>query len=109
MEREVSGDSEEQASAFSVQQKFELAWLQVRMCWQSGGKTRLNQEKKDAVITLVQHYSEHFASPYVAASRGYVQDIIEPRSTRQYLIDALETLDGKRVQRPNRKHGNIPL
>jgi acetyl-CoA carboxylase carboxyltransferase component len=58
---------------------------------------------------LVQHYSEHFASPYVAASRGYVQDIIEPRQTRQNLIDALETLDGKRVQRPSRKHGNIPL
>jgi len=58
MEREVSGDSEEQASAFSVDQKFELAWLQVRMCWQSGGKTRLDQEKKDAVFTLIQHYSE---------------------------------------------------
>jgi len=58
---------------------------------------------------LVQHYTEHFASPYVAASRGYIQDIIEPRSTRQHLIDALETLDGKRVQRPSRKHGNIPL
>lgn len=58
---------------------------------------------------LVQHYSEHFASPYVAASRGYVQDIIQPRDTRSCLIDALETLDGKRVQRPSRKHGNIPL
>jgi acetyl-CoA/propionyl-CoA carboxylase carboxyl transferase subunit len=58
---------------------------------------------------LVSHYTEHFASPYVAASRGYVQDIIEPKETRRHLIDALETLDGKRVQRPARKHGNIPL
>ena len=39
----------------------------------------------------------------------YVQDIIEPKTTRAILIDALDTLDGKRVQRPNRKHGNIPL
>lgn len=66
-----------------------------------------NPEAKRA--ELVQHYTEHFASPYVAASRGYVQDIIDPRTTRATLIDALETLDGKRVQRPSRKHGNIPL
>lgn len=65
---------------------------------------------KPSAAELVQHYTEHFASPYVAASRGYVQDIIEPKTTRSILIDALETLDvRKRVQRPNRKHGNIPL
>lgn len=58
---------------------------------------------------LVQDYSDRFASPFVAASRGYIQDIIEPSKTRQTLIDALETLDGKRVQAPRRKHGNIPL
>ncbi len=58
MELEVSGKPEEQTSAFGVQQKFELAWLQVRMCWQSGGKTRLDQEKKDAIATLIRHYSE---------------------------------------------------
>ncbi len=58
---------------------------------------------------LVQDYSERFASPYVAASRGYIQDIIDPAETRQHLIDALETLEGKRVTRPSRKHGNIPL
>lgn len=58
---------------------------------------------------LVQDYTERFASPYVAASRGYLQDIIQPRATRTHLIDALETLEGKRVQRPSRKHGNIPL
>jgi acetyl-CoA carboxylase carboxyltransferase component len=58
---------------------------------------------------LVQDYTDRFASPFVAASRGYIQDIIEPKKTRETLIDALETLDGKRVQPPKRKHGNIPL
>ncbi|CAN0305780.1 unnamed protein product, partial [Phaeothamnion confervicola] len=58
---------------------------------------------------LVQDYSDRFASPYVAASRGYIQDIIQPAKTRQTLIEALETLEGKRVTRPQRKHGNIPL
>ena len=60
-------------------------------------------------LQLSQDYSERFASPYVAASRGYIQDIIEPRKTRQTLIEALETLAAKRVTTPSRKHGNIPL
>jgi propionyl-CoA carboxylase beta chain len=60
-------------------------------------------------VELGLDYSERFASPYVAASRGYIQDIILPRKTRQTLIEALETLAGKRVKTPSRKHGNIPL
>ena len=70
-------------------------------------KSATNVEERRAELTA--DYSERFASPYVAASRGYVQDVIEPRTTRATLIDALETLDGKRVTRPSRKHGNIPL
>ncbi|MBM3462379.1 MAG: acyl-CoA carboxylase subunit beta [Armatimonadetes bacterium] len=58
---------------------------------------------------LVREYSEKFASPYVAASRGYIDDIIHPENTRPRLIEALATLEGKRVERPPRKHGNIPL
>jgi propionyl-CoA carboxylase beta chain len=45
----------------------------------------------------------------VAAERGYVDDVIEPRRTRPVLIDALETTLTKREPRPRRKHGNIPL
>ncbi|MCA9795887.1 MAG: hypothetical protein KC910_28965, partial [Candidatus Eremiobacteraeota bacterium] len=48
-------------------------------------------------------------SPYVAASRGYLDDIIEPASTRTRLIEGLRTLEGKKVTTPARKHGNIPL
>lgn len=58
---------------------------------------------------LVDDYTARFASPYVAASRGYIDDIIEPAFTRQRLIEALATLRQKRVTLPARKHGNIPL
>jgi propionyl-CoA carboxylase beta chain len=58
---------------------------------------------------LIADYREQFANPYVAAERGYVDDVIEPRRTRSVLIDALETSRTKREPRPRRKHGNIPL
>jgi propionyl-CoA carboxylase beta chain len=58
---------------------------------------------------LIADYKEQFANPYVAAERGYVDDVIEPRRTRPVLIDALKTAITKRERRPPRKHGNIPL
>jgi len=54
-------------------------------------------------------FRAEFASPYKAAARGYLDDIIEPRETRPRLIRALSMLDTKREARPQRKHGNIPL
>ncbi len=58
---------------------------------------------------LVQSYREKFANPYVAAERGYLDDVIEPSDTREVLINYLESLKTKREARPPRKHGNIPL
>jgi propionyl-CoA carboxylase beta chain len=58
---------------------------------------------------LVARYVERFANPYVAAERGYLDDVIEPRETRPRLIAALRSLAGKRDTNPKRKHGNIPL
>src|SRR5437868_7331895 len=58
---------------------------------------------------LVKEYVERFANPYVAAARGYLDDVIEPRTTRPKLIAALRSLAGKRDTNPRRKHGNIPL
>lgn len=58
---------------------------------------------------LIEDYKRRFASPYVAASRGFLDDVIEPKETRRRLIDTLRTLRGKRVTKPARKHGNIPL
>jgi propionyl-CoA carboxylase beta chain len=58
---------------------------------------------------LVQEYRDTFANPYVAASWGYLDDVIEPNQTRPYLINALEMLQNKRDENPPKKHGNIPL
>jgi acetyl-CoA carboxylase carboxyltransferase component len=58
---------------------------------------------------LVQEYREAFANPYVAASWGYIDDVIEPGQTRPTLINALEMLKNKRDENPPKKHGNIPL
>ena len=58
---------------------------------------------------LIEDYKAHFANPYAAAERGYIDDVIEPRETRPKLIKALRTLLSKRVAQPKRKHGNIPL
>jgi len=58
---------------------------------------------------LVAEYKEKFANPYVAASRGYIDDVIEPKETRPRLINALAMLSNKRDANPAKKHGNIPL
>ncbi|MCS6910037.1 MAG: acyl-CoA carboxylase subunit beta [Anaerolineales bacterium] len=58
---------------------------------------------------LVKEYREKFANPYVAASRGYLDDVIEPHETRARLINGLEMLQNKRDSNPPKKHGNIPL
>ena len=57
----------------------------------------------------VAEYVENFANPYIAARRGYVDEIIEPKETREVLIRAFQLLEGKRVSLPRKKHGNIPL
>ena len=58
---------------------------------------------------LIEKYRQKFASPYIAAERGFVDEVIEPRTTRPKLIAALEMLDTKRESLPPKKHGNIPL
>jgi len=67
-------------------------------------------EDKDALrAQLVQDYKDRFASPYVAAERGYLDDVIDPRETRWQVVRALEMLRNKTDSTPRRKHGNIPL
>jgi acetyl-CoA carboxylase carboxyltransferase component len=70
------------------------------------------EKAKDPVkkkAELVADYKEKFANPYVAAQRGYIDDVIEPKETRPRLINALEMLSNKRDANPAKKHGNIPL
>ncbi len=58
---------------------------------------------------LVEEYRQQFANPYIAAGRGYVDDVIEPQETRARIVEALQVLQNKRDTNPPKKHGNIPL
>jgi len=61
------------------------------------------------LVKKTEEYREMFANPYIAAARGYVDDIIEPKTTRPRLIRAFEMLETKKDANPPKKHGNIPL
>jgi propionyl-CoA carboxylase beta chain len=74
-------------------------------------KRELDSAKDVAAVraTKVAEYRKKFANPYVAAARGFVDEVIQPRTTRQKLITALANLETKRDRNPPKKHGNIPL
>ncbi len=74
-------------------------------------RKELSESKEPEALRsqLVEEYRERFANPYVAASWGYLDDIIEPSETRPRIINAFEMLRNKRDQNPPKKHGNIPL
>jgi acetyl-CoA carboxylase carboxyltransferase component len=70
----------------------------------AGAKDPVGRRKE-----LVAEYTAKFANPYVAAERGYIDDVIEPSQTRRELVRGLQLCLRKTVERPPRKHGNIPL
>jgi propionyl-CoA carboxylase beta chain len=72
-------------------------------------KRELERATAAARSEKVEEFRQRFANPYVAAERGYVDAVIQPRETRKRLIDALEMLQTKRDKNPPKKHGNIPL
>jgi acetyl-CoA carboxylase carboxyltransferase component len=57
----------------------------------------------------VEEFREKFANPYIAASRGFIDEVIDPKYTRRKIISALRMLETKRETNPPKKHGNIPL
>ena len=67
----------------------------------------IGDEEKIAAHT--KNYEDNFANPYVAARKGYIDDIIMPHSTRRRVAKALRTLKGKELSNPWKKHDNIPL
>jgi propionyl-CoA carboxylase beta chain len=69
----------------------------------------LAEDKESKWLEKEAEYAELFANPYSAAERGFVDEVILPNETRRKLIKAFAMLENKEVQRPNRKHGNIPL
>jgi len=74
-------------------------------------RKEINEAKdpKQKHMELVAEYRQKFASPYIAAQKGYVDEVIDPAQTRPKLVSALESLATKREQRPTRKHSNLPL
>ena len=67
------------------------------------------KDKQAKMEELIGEYTERFDNPYIAAQRGYVDDVVEARFTRRVIAKSLDMLANKRVDRPKRKHGNIPL
>jgi propionyl-CoA carboxylase beta chain len=70
---------------------------------------RKDRENPERMAELTEEYRERFANPFVAARRGFIDDVIQPRDTRQRLCRALAMLRNKQLENPWRKHGNIPL
>ena len=68
-----------------------------------------SDDAEKAVDKKVEEFREKFANPYIAAERGYLDDVIEPKTTRPRLIRALHMLENKKQTLPPKKHGNIPL
>jgi propionyl-CoA carboxylase beta chain len=63
----------------------------------------------EKIAARTREYEDRFLSPFAAAERGYIDDVIMPRSTRKRLVRALAMLRGKRVEMPARKHDNLPV
>ena len=67
------------------------------------------KDPKEMRELKIKEYTDEFATPYKAAERGYIDDVIEPSLSRIRIADAIDTLASKREDRPTKKHGNIPL
>jgi acetyl-CoA carboxylase carboxyltransferase component len=116
--RKAYGGAYDVMSSKHVRGDINLAWPTAEIAVM-GAEGAVNILYRDEISTaddpaatrarLVAEYEERFANPYVAAARGYVDDVIRPAETRPRLIAALEMLADKRDTNPPKKHGNIPL
>jgi propionyl-CoA carboxylase beta chain len=70
---------------------------------------RKDLDNPERIAELTKEYEDKFANPFIAASKGFIDDIIMPHGTRRRICSALAMLESKKVERPWRKHGNIPL
>jgi acetyl-CoA/propionyl-CoA carboxylase carboxyl transferase subunit len=116
--RKAYGGAYDVMSSKHIRADYNVAWpaAEIAVMGPEGAVNILYRkelaEAKDPVAKraeLVRDYREHFANPYVAAEKGYLDDVIEPAETRQKLVRALEASLNKDEPRPARKHGNIPL
>jgi len=105
-------------SSKHIRTDFNYAWptAEIAVMGPEGAVNILYKRELDAATDpaaarteKVEEFREKFANPYIAASRGFVDEVIRPRETRRKLITALKNLDNKRDKNPPKKHGNIPL
>ncbi len=75
----------------------------------SGSEAERTSRREKMRAEKIEEFRDRFANPYIAAERGFVDAVIQPRQTRKKLIDALEMLSTKRDKNPPKKHGNMPL
>ena len=107
--RKAYGGAYDVMSSKHIRGDYNVAWptAEIAVMGERGAVEILY--KGEATEELVQEYRTKFAHPYLAAGRGFLDDIIDPRETRPRLIEALTTLESKRDKNPAKKHGNIPL
>jgi len=105
-------------SSKHIRTDFNYAWptAEIAVMGPEGAVNILYKRELDAAddpararAEKVQEFREKFANPYIAAGRGFIDEIIHPRETRRKLITALRNLENKRDKNPPKKHGNIPL
>jgi acetyl-CoA carboxylase carboxyltransferase component len=116
--RKAYGGAYDVMSSKHIRADFNFAWptAEIAVMGASGAVKILNRREiaeaadpEAAAAELAAEYTGHFANPFIAAQRGYVDDVIEAGETRRVVGRALDALANKRVARPTRKHGNIPL
>src|SRR3954466_6129682 len=116
--RKAYGGAYDVMSSKHIRGDFNVAWptAEIAVMGPEGAVNIIFKEEieksKDPKKTrarLIEEYRAKFANPYIAAQKGYIDDVIEPADTRRRLIKALELLKTKRDKNPPRKHGNIPL
>ena len=116
--RKAYGGAYDVMSSKHIRGDLNLAWptAEIAVMGPAGAVNVIYRDQIEAAedgdaerARLVAEYEERFANPYIAAARGYVDDVIRPSETRPRLIAALELLADKRDTNPPKKHGNIPL
>jgi propionyl-CoA carboxylase beta chain len=116
--RKAYGGAYDVMSSKHIRGDYNVAWptAEIAVMGPKGAVEILNRKEIAASSNpegeterRMEDYRAKFAHPYIAAGRGFVDDIIDPRETRPRLIAALDTLRSKRDQNPPKKHGNIPL
>ena len=116
--RKAYGGAYDVMSSKHIRGDFNVAWPSAEMAVM-GAEGAVNILYRDEIARskdpaaerkrLIDEYNERFASPWIAAELGYLDDVIEPQDTRPKLIAALEMLRNKRQSLPHKKHGNPPL